>query len=468
MRHAKATAGDAFRLMTWVTIILTVVLAGAGTFVFRQVSDVLSAQIQSRVAEDFALVTDAFEHGGELGMVDFINWATSTRDATAFAFGLFTDTGVHVGGEIRTRPPFDGWGDLATEATAAAATDPLKAFVGKVGDYTVVVGRSLRVVRITSDAVIQTLALAGLGIVCLGLITAFELSRRTSLRLRTMARTLDYVSRGNSAIRLPISKRDDQIDFVSRQINGYLDLLAELMQTMRSTAIAIAHDLRTPLNRVSIVIQELEASDDPEVIRSALETAHREIDDLGAVLDTILRISRIEASEDTSSFEVFALAPVMAEMAETFEPALEARGQTLHFVGASGAPPVFADRRMLQQMLVNLIENAGRYAGSGATVKFGAHDKDGAPVITVADNGPGIPEDKRGVAFEPFFRMHPEHNEQGGTGLGLALVHAIAVRHRAKVTLSDNGPGLCVTVEFPCASTLTRRDLDDSLASGLS
>ncbi|HTM78505.1 MAG TPA: HAMP domain-containing sensor histidine kinase [Devosia sp.] len=435
------------------TLILVVVLAGAGLFVFRQVSDVLTAQIQSRVSEDFALVTDAFEHGGERGMIEFIDWATATRHATAFAFGIFSDTGVHVGGTVSTRPPFDGWGDLVTEATTAAAADPFRAFVGKIGDYTVVVGRSLRVVRVTSDAVIQKLALAGLAIVCIGLITAFELSRRTSLRLRTMARTLDQVSRGNSAVRLPIGRRNDQIDFVSRQINGYLDLLAELMTTMRSTAIAIAHDLRTPLNRVSIVIQELEASDDPDVIRSALETAHKEIDGLGAVLDTILRISRIEASEDTSSFEVFELAPVLAEMVETFEPALEAKGQTLCLAGSSTAPPVFADRRMLQQMLVNLIENAGRYAGKGTTVELGLHDKEGAPVITVSDNGPGIPEDQRAAVLEPFFRIHPERNAQG-TGLGLALVHAIATRHRAKITLSDNAPGLCVTVEFPRAATL--------------
>ena len=451
MLHARATSGEAFRLMIWITLVLAIVLVAAGAFVFRQVTDALDQQIQSLISEDYALVADAFERGGEQGLVEFITWATATRNTTNFVFGLFTDKGVHLVGAINTLPRFEGWGNI--DAEVAAGAYPLRAYVGPIGDHTLVVGLSLRIVQTTSDAVVQSLALAGVGIAGFGLITAFELSRRTSLRLGAMARALDQVSRGSSAVRLPISKRNDQIDFVSRQINGYLELLAELMATMRNTAIAIAHDLRTPLNRVSIVIQDLEVSDDPTAIKPSLETVHKELDGLGAVLDTILRISRIEASDDISSFEIFDLVPVLGELVETFEPVLEAGSQTLRLAGSVVVAPVFADRRMLQQMLVNLIENAGRYAGKGAEVVLAADQKDGACIISVSDNGPGIPEDKRRSAFEPFFRLNPERNAHG-TGLGLALVHAIAARHRAKITLLDNAPGLRVTVEFPRAATL--------------
>ena len=451
MLHAKATSGEAFRLMRWVTAFLVLVLAGLGWFVYAQVQDVLNNQIRARIGEDFALVSAAHNHGGEQGMVQFITWATATNNISAFAFGMFTLSGNHVTGAIKTEPSFEGWGTI--DATTVGA-DPLMAYVAPIGDHVVVVGRSLQVVRATTDTIVRSLVLSGIVIAVAGLGLALAYSRRTSFRLGTMARTLDQVARGNARIRLPISRKNDQIDFVSIQINGYLDRLEELMATMRNTAIAIAHDLRSPLNRVSIILQDVEMSDDAQAVMVALDTVHKELDDLKAVLDTILRISRIEASDGTAGFESFDLSETLADLVETFEPVLEAKGQTIKLiVPADAVCTIFADRRMIQQMLVNLIENAGRYAGNAARVELELHEHSGALALTVSDNGPGIPQDKRASVLEPFFRMNPERNALG-TGLGLALVKAIAARHKAKLTLSDNAPGLRVTIEFASVATL--------------
>ena len=451
MHHARATTGEAFRSMLWVTVIIAAVLGGSGWLVFSQVQNVLNDQIKARIVEDFALVSDAHSRGGEQGMVEFITWATATSNPSAFVFSMFTDSGIYMTGAVKDRPAFQGWGRIDASSPDA---DPLLAFVAPMGDHTIVVGRSLRIVRTTTEAIVQALAISGLGIAVAGLATAFAFSRGTSFRLRTMARTLEQVARGNSEIRLPISRRNDQIDFVSRQVNVHLDRLAELMATMRNTAIAIAHDLRSPLNRVSIILQDVEASEDPQAALAAIETVHKELDGLKGVLDTILRISRIEASGGTSGFETFELTDTLADLVETFEPVMEANGQTIRFVQPNDVvSPVYADRRMIQQLLVNLIENAGRYAGKGAHVELALYEGDGAPIVAVSDNGPGIPEDKRASVFEPFFRMNPERNALG-TGLGLALVHAIASRHRARVTLSDNAPGLRVTIAFSKISGL--------------
>ncbi len=106
---------------------------------------------------------------------------------------------------------------------------------------------------------------------------------------------------------------------------------------------------------------------------------------------------------------------------------------------------------MVVQMLVNLITNASRYSPPGARIELSAGIEDQHPVLVVADNGPGIPPDRRSEVFEPFRRLNPERDEKG-SGLGLALVQAIATRHRASVRLEDNGPGLRVTVRFPIAA----------------
>jgi signal transduction histidine kinase len=105
---------------------------------------------------------------------------------------------------------------------------------------------------------------------------------------------------------------------------------------------------------------------------------------------------------------------------------------------------------MVQQLLVNLIENATRYAGDGAAISVRVSVEAGGTALVVADTGPGIVPELRHRVLEPFFRVGPERSTPG-TGLGLALVKAIVERHRATITLNDNLPGLRVTVSFPAA-----------------
>jgi signal transduction histidine kinase len=257
------------------------------------------------------------------------------------------------------------------------------------------------------------------------------------------------VSRGNSEVRLPIGPTNDQIDHVSRQINAHLDRLSEFMSGLRNTIVAIAHDLKSPLNRAYLLLQDAAEENDPATMSAKLERAQGEMETLGGVLDTVLRISRIETSDDSSSFTTFSAAELVRDLAQTFEPVLEGNGQTLAWdsVPGSGAP-IFGDRKMVQQMLVNLIENASRYAGPAARITLLVRADSAQTAIIVADNGPGIPPDKRDEVFQPFRRLNADRGSPGA-GLGLALVKAVTTRHHARIVLGDNQPGLRATVTFP-------------------
>jgi signal transduction histidine kinase len=236
---------------------------------------------------------------------------------------------------------------------------------------------------------------------------------------------------------------------VSRQINAHLDRLGELLAGMRNTIVAIAHDLKSPLNRAYMLLQDAADEDAPAQASVKLKRAQSEMETLGGVLDTVLRISRIETSDDSSGFAAFSSAALLRDLAQTFEPVLEAAGQTLDSASVpAGGAMVFGDRRMVQQMLVNLIENASRHAGRGARIALSIQAVNGATAIVVADNGPGIPADKREDVFRPFRRLNVSRGTPGA-GLGLALVKAIASRHHAHIALGDNQPGLRVTVTFP-------------------
>jgi len=221
------------------------------------------------------------------------------------------------------------------------------------------------------------------------------------------------------------------------------------MAGLRNTIVAIAHDLKSPLNRAYLLLQDATEESDPSAASAKLERAQAEMETLGGVLDTVLRISRIETSADSSSYTTFSAAALLRDLALTFDPVIESNGQTLTWqnVPTSGAP-IFGDRRMVQQMLVNLIENASRHAGAGASIALSVRADSDQTAIIVADNGPGIPADKRDEVFQPFRRLNADRGSPGA-GLGLALVKAVATRHHARIQLGDNAPGLRVTITFP-------------------
>jgi signal transduction histidine kinase len=174
------------------------------------------------------------------------------------------------------------------------------------------------------------------------------------------------------------------------------------------------------------------------------------MDSLGELMDTVLRISRIESSDDSSTFATFSASSLVHDLAQTFEPVLESAGQPMTCTLPDLDVPLFGDRRMVQQMLVNLIENAARYAGKGATIELAVEARSGGPTLIVADTGPGIPPERYDDVMQPFFRIATDRSAPGA-GLGLALVKAVATRHHAQLELSDNKPGLRVSVSFPPA-----------------
>jgi len=448
MRRASVFSGVAFRSALLFLIVFAVVLGVAGAAILQTTQASMNEQLRSSITEDFDLLRDANVTGGENELVKFIRAAVATRSDKQSAFGLFKLSGKRIAGNITTAPSFRGWGLLPAEA----GQDPdarFLSYVEMLDDNIVVAGRSQRFLATESGVIFNALILAGLVICGSALSVGYVMSRGVSLKLDVIDRTLAEVSRGNSEVRLPVGRTNDQIDHVSHQINAHLDRLSEFMTGMRNTIVAIAHDLKSPLNRAYMLLQDAADEPTPAAASNKLHRAQSEMETLRGVLDTVLRISRIETSDDSSGYTAFSSALLVRDLAQTFEPVIEAAGQTLRWddVPDDGAP-IFGDRRMVQQMLVNLIENASRHSGPGTAIELVVRCQDGGAAITVADTGPGIPPDQRDEVFQPFRRLNDSRGTPGA-GLGLALVKAVATRHHARVTLGDNNPGLRATVHFP-------------------
>jgi len=343
-------------------------------------------------------------------------------------------------------PDFNGW---ATKWLQCDPSGEFYMFSTQVGDHTMVVAVRLAEVHRTEVVFIRSLfaITALLAILFIGL--GYATSRLVEAKLEGMSHTLEQVGGGDTDARLSVSQANDQIDRVSRRMNDHLDQLSDLMISTKSTAAAIAHDLKRPLARALLGVDRAMAQVDAEADpRDALEDTRHELSTLTGIFETILRIARIDAGHAEGLQGSVDLADLARELGETFAVVAEESGQSLTLIVPEGRVAVRGDAGMLSQMLVNLLQNAVNYGPPGNQITLSLIPGAGQVSLVIADTGPGIAEADRDRVLTPFFRADAARTTEGN-GLGLALVKSVADRHRASLTLSDNAPGLVVTVSFP-------------------
>jgi signal transduction histidine kinase len=244
---------------------------------------------------------------------------------------------------------------------------------------------------------------------------------------------------------VPVKGSDDDLDRLAITFNRMLDRIAALMESVKQVSSDVAHDMRTPLTRLRNRLEAGLAA--PQERDVAMEGA---LADLDAILETfaaILRIAQIESGARRAAFGPCDLTAIARTVVDAFAPSAEDARQALSL--AAGSPVrVDGDPELLTQMLVNLVENALRHAGPGAHIEVGVRRTAGGAVLTVTDNGPGVPAAERERLFDRFYRL--EHSRSTpGSGLGLALVAAVAKLHDAEVRLLDAAPGLEARISFP-------------------
>ena len=219
------------------------------------------------------------------------------------------------------------------------------------------------------------------------------------------------------------------------------------MKSVRQVSNDIAHDLRTPLTRLR---QRLDlAQRRARSLEEWQRAADGCISDMDAILATfgaLLRIAQIESGMPARRFAEVDLSELLRTVIEVYQPMAEEREQRFSAEIASRLM-VWGDRELLAQMIANLIENAMKHSPVGASIRLTTSQTPRAIVVAVIDNGPGIPLADRGRVFQRFYRLESSRST-AGNGLGLSLVEAIAALHGVSIELTDNGPGLRVTLRF--------------------
>jgi len=228
-----------------------------------------------------------------------------------------------------------------------------------------------------------------------------------------------------------------------------LDRIETLMGGLRQVTTDIAHDLRTPLTRLGQRLEIAARSDaDEQVLRKNLGDARREVDDILAMFTALLRIAEVESGARKAAFSRLDLGEIIDTVVEVYRSAADEKGQQLEY-GIDPGVTTVGDRELLIQLFANLVQNAIRHCQPEARIEVRAQRVAGAVEVSVSDNGPGIPADMRAKVLQRFVRLENSRTSPG-YGLGLSLAAAIANLHDAPLSLTDNAPGLRVSVRLGC------------------
>ena len=175
-----------------------------------------------------------------------------------------------------------------------------------------------------------------------------------------------------------------------------------------------------------------------------------DLDGVLGMFSSLTRISQIEANNRAAGFRIINLAEIASEVVELFDAAAEDKGGHLTFVGDQRVL-VSGDRDLLFDAVANIVDNAIKHGRETGQVTVEVKQTDGGAVISVADDGPGIPIDECQNVFKRFYRLERSRRAPGN-GLGLSLVAAVARLHGARIEMADNAPGLRFRLWFCQAS----------------
>ncbi|MFN4128411.1 MAG: ATP-binding protein [Paracoccaceae bacterium] len=291
--------------------------------------------------------------------------------------------------------------------------------------------------------------------IMLSLVAAVVIAQSSSRQVGRIEATLERIAGGELSARVTEVGRHGDLARIGAGVNLMAGSQEAATIALRQVSANIAHDLKTPLQRISVLLADLRdrlPENSPEAVIA--DRAAAESDRAVGVFQALLEIVLIEAGNARSRFVSVDLAKIASTFAEIYQPTAEDSGHLLTLALLTDGPVmVLGDKRLLGQVFANLIENAIRHTPRDTRIDISLARRNGRTELTVADTGPGIPENEHQKVLTRLYRLDHSRSTPGN-GLGLALVAAIADVHEATVTLANNIPGLRVTINFDSASHL--------------
>ena len=317
------------------------------------------------------------------------------------------------------------------------------------GSYNLIIGRDVSNEVYLWKRFLTNIISATFFVLILGLFGGYVLSRNILNRISAINRTSIEIMDGDLSQRLPVGLIDDELNQLSANLNLMLDRLNKLMIGMKDVSDNIAHDLRTPLNKIRTNLEvTLMSNPTSENYKNSIQEVIQDIDIVINTFNSLLAISRVESGSLSLDKEKIDINKMLENVIDLWEPLAEER-EIILINQCDQDVQLEGNRNLLSQAISNLIDNAIKYGPNGNKINVGAKLEKDNVILWISDNGPGIPDSDKERVLERFTRLDISRNTQG-TGLGLSLVNSSIKFHKGSISLLDSNPnGLIVKLELP-------------------
>ncbi len=460
-----------FRITLINILLLVVAMAAIGIIGYRTTFRAAEIETEKIIDQEIELLAQRYAESGAGDLRQRVRNRAAWRDDSIYML-VRADTGVRLEGDLSSLPePAIAAGDTLFRFTydgrpltegSVEASVPTRIAVGKLVRFRAAEGEAPKFIILVAkdvtsrerlrDRIVERLWIIGVSTVLLGLIAGIVFSRSLTRQVEAINRAASDIRGGDMSRRITTHGSGDSLDVLAQNLNAMLDQIERLMTGMKEVSDNIAHDLRSPLTRIRNRLTDALTIDGPEKdeqLRATLCEAERMI----TTFNELLSIARIESGEVTGTREPVNIREITEEVVELYEPALSEAGFDL-VLHAKPVPRVLGSRALISQAIANLLDNAMKYAVNGSRIEVTVRrDRHGNAYLSVADDGPGVPDNQFAHILERYTRLETSRTTSGN-GLGLSLVSAIAHAHRADLALSAarkdaDKPGLKVVIRFP-------------------
>ncbi len=303
-----------------------------------------------------------------------------------------------------------------------------------------------RLFALQDKMVLYFLIAAGVSI-----IVALIFSRVITRPIAALTRSIQRMGRGDLSVRVPV-RGSGELKRLASTFNAMSEKLEMLDKSRNQFVSNASHELKTPLATMKILLESIiyQPDMDGDLRTEFLSDVNKEIDRLTLIISDLLTLVSMDANTMRLNRETFSLAQVVTENAHRLAPVAEQRRLEIK-LQLNDSCEMYADRAKLMQTVYNLMDNAIKYTQEGGLIRIRLIRSGRDALLTVSDNGPGIPKADQAHIFDRFYRVDKSRGrDTGGTGLGLAIVHQMVLMHGGSISVdSEEGHGTAFTVELP-------------------
>ena len=457
---AKTLTSSTFKLALIAIGLFGLIVSAIFAYVYFSTAAYVRSRSDRTIMLEYSSLQGAYQRSGREGLLSLMQQRIADQSFSDNVYVLVDPSMAVLGGSLKSWPltvggAAYGWIEFRAPQRLPNETNQslIRAMVGTfpTGDR-LLVGRDISDLDHFTDLMKAAVISGAALIFVLAAVASILVSRRTVGRIESINATSRAIMFSGLDKRIPLRGSNDEWDRVAENLNLMLDRIETLMGEIKQVSDNVAHDLRTPLTRMRGRLEKAyhgqrAANEDQWLIGETIA-------DLDAVLRmflSITRIAQIETQARKDAFRTVNLVDVVSEVVELYDAAAEQDGTHLTAVGKSEVL-VTGDRDLIFDAIANLVDNAIKHGRPGGHVVVSVKNIEGKPVVSIADDGTGIPPDQYEHVFKRFYRL--EHSRYTpGNGLGLSLVAAVARLHGVRIELLDNSPGLKVKLWFSAAFT---------------